>query len=356
MKTTILLLFLALCGLLHADTSYFNPDRGFAPFTESGDSVLIVSNETSDTLQKTIGTQIGCNDFKFSAYISNLHNNPNRKYKFADSTGKESSIKYPAWGIIAASADYSKGISIIIQTEISTDWDYADDDKLKVVISDLSGKILATRYLSAKDVSLLTAPNSVTLVRCENKITLKIGEKYEKEVWTDRVDDFNIADIGFIVCPGGCIDVKRASLSITPDNSQSLLSNIDIDNLSTYFSLSSDSLEGYWQYIDRSMDENLLRLGGDYTLALIQSVTNENEYLLIYLGGAKINHNRWLPGMIKARMVKTKFNGVYSVVWYDAQMLPLSHEITAQISDDFIRIDFPYQNSFIRLHRIANPY
>lgn len=348
-------LFLILGLLIHlnsiAQTTYLNRNNGFEPFYSATDSVLIISNTSSDTIYETIQTHINCQDFKFSSYVANINNSSTKKHKFTDNNGKSRFIKQPGWGIIAKSEN-DKALKILVQTKESSDWEYTCHDILEITILDPNNKILQQTSLPRTKVAIDTSPNSITLQRKGNRLSLSIGEKYEKEIWTGTFYNFNISEIGYIVPPCGKIDVKRIMTSISQNKKDKLVSEWNYETIDSYLIQSIDSLEGYWKYIDRSMDENLLRLGGDYAFALIK--VNDNEYNLIYLNGAKINSNEWSTGMIKARLFTTQFNGVLAVEWYDSQMLPMNNEITAQIEGDFIKIFFPYQNSYIRLHRI-NP-
>lgn len=346
-------LFLILSFLIHlnsiAQTTYLNRNNEFEPFYSATDSSLIISNTSSDTIYETIPTHINCQDFKFSSYVANINNNPTKKYKLIDNNGKSRFIRQPGWGIIAKSEN-NKALKILVQAKESSDWEYTCHDILEITILGPDNKILRQTSLPRTKVAIDTSPNSITLQRKGNRLSVSIGEKYEKEIWTDTFDNFNISEIGYIVPPCGKIDVKRIIISISQNRKDKLVSEWDNATIISYLAQSIDPNEGYWKYLDRSMDENLLRLGGDYTFALIKS--NDNEYNLIYLNGAKTNSNEWSTGMIKARLFTTQFNDVLAVEWYDSQMLPMNHEITAQIEGDFIKIVFPYQNSHIRLHRI----
>lgn len=120
----------------------------------------------------------------------------------------------------------------------------------------------------------------------------------------------------------------------------------DIEFLNEYFNASSDPKEAYWQIIDRSLEETLLRLGGDYKIAFVKA---EDGYDLIYIEGAKVNKEAWNAGMIKAKLRPSGINDVWNVTWFDAMHQPLQHEIRAQIEDsNVLTIRFPYQNSAIR--------
>lgn len=112
-----------------------------------------------------------------------------------------------------------------------------------------------------------------------------------------------------------------------------------------------DPMEGHWRLLDRSLDENLLRLGGSYDCALLR--TPEGGYELVYLSGARVNAGGWLPGRVKAVFKPSGFEGVFNCTWFDAEGLPLSNEVTANRNDDGteLTISFPYQDSWLRLRK-----
>ena len=121
----------------------------------------------------------------------------------------------------------------------------------------------------------------------------------------------------------------------------------DGDLLDEYLAASHDPMEGYWQTLDRSLDESLLRLGGDYRYAMVR---NGDGYDLIYLSGAKVNADRWEAGMLKARLRPSGILGVWDVEWHDAMHRVMSHELKAQTDrEGALVVQFPYQQSQIRL-------
>ena len=120
--------------------------------------------------------------------------------------------------------------------------------------------------------------------------------------------------------------------------------------LDEYFAQSADPVEGYWQYLDRDMDDEWLRLGGRYTLATVQSV---NGYEIIYIDGAKVKKSLWNLGMLKGHIFKTIFTGNYDLFWIDATMEPIDDEAYATIENGVIlTLNFPTYKSQVRLSKI----
>lgn len=160
-------------------------------------------------------------------------------------------------------------------------------------------------------------------------------------------EDFLTDSIGIYLTPGSCVSIDEIRLAC--ERPEENISQWDDPwALEEYLSNSRDWHEGYWQLLDRNLDESLLRLGGDYRYALVRS---EDGYDLLYLSGAKVNPDEWSYGMLKAKLRPSGIKDVWDVVWFDAMHHPLSHELKAQTDQDgTLTIQFPYQGSQIRLH------
>lgn len=160
-------------------------------------------------------------------------------------------------------------------------------------------------------------------------------------------DSFRIDSIGFYLAPGAELEARELRLSLT-DLHNGETADVNPEGLEEYFKYSHDLMEGYWQILDRSLDEDLLRQGGDYRLAIVK---NGRDYDIIYLSGAKVNSDTWEPGMLKGKLSPSGIAGVWNAVWYDAMHQPLHNEIKAQRDETsgVLTIQFPYQDSRLRL-------
>ena len=159
--------------------------------------------------------------------------------------------------------------------------------------------------------------------------------------------DFKTDSIGFYLLPGSEISADEIKLT-SKKNDMFMTSWDDMEALRLYLEASVDPMEGYRQTLDRSLEESLMRMGGDYRYAM---VANGDGYDLLYLGGAKINSDSWKPGMLKASLRPSGIRDVWNVTWFDAMHRPISHEIKAQSDkNNTLTIRFPYQDSVIRLH------
>lgn len=109
-----------------------------------------------------------------------------------------------------------------------------------------------------------------------------------------------------------------------------------------------ESPAGVWNYLDRNTDAAYMRPGGKYTIAVIPSVGTPG-FDIIYLDGAEINNSVWSRGMLKGRLTPTPFQGHYNLLWFDAEMNPITDECSATLENSSIlRLDFPLLKSSIR--------
>lgn len=116
----------------------------------------------------------------------------------------------------------------------------------------------------------------------------------------------------------------------------------------------NDGIEGIWRFLDRDNDVRWARPGGLYRVAIVRSREADVDakigaYDILYLDGAKVNPEAWQPCMLKGRLYPTVFEGHYNLEWFDAYMVPMEEEVSAQFTDNVIlSLDFPLFRSRMR--------
>ena len=319
-----------------ADTRCWNSQRGFGPFRDAEGNPL--SNNTSDTLFFMISSD-DADAVEFRSKVRNLK--PSK-----------------AWGFVVSD---SKGKAFIDIHSVETDFDGLSSRPALEVEGRLAGEAYAKNSFADRTnvirriKSGMKGPDPSGSLNFF-KLAVSNGEMFlagglhtpEPLLSMQLPEGFRPDSIGFYLAPGASISpdfVRLSSSSLSPF----LTPWDDPDLLNEYLQASLDWLEGYWQPLDRSLDEALLRLGGDYRFALVRA---ENGYDLIYLSGAKINPDAWRRGMLKASLRPSGIKDVWNIVWYDSMHAPLSHELKAQFDNNgTLSIQFPYQNSQLRLQR-----
>lgn len=108
--------------------------------------------------------------------------------------------------------------------------------------------------------------------------------------------------------------------------------------------------EGIWEFLDRENDPKSARLGGRYSFALIR---DNDTYLIIYCNGAEINRSQWRTGMLKGKLMPTKFKGQYNLLWYDSMFTDRGDEGYATIDEEsqLLTIYFPILKATLRFTR-----
>ena len=202
-------------------------------------------------------------------------------------------------------------------------------------------------------------PNIWRLQSDNGMLTLSAGNRQLSKILSIPTVDNSLAAFSFTAAPGASLKVQDIILEGNPSTGSP--QSVDVDALRTRLETSDDPIEGYWAVFDRNLEENLLRMGGDYRLAIVNAddsalppaPSETATYNIVYLDGARVNAPSWLPGMIKGSLHSSPFPGIFSVTWLDANGLPLDHEIKAQTdAEGLLTIQFPYQNSTLRLRKI----
>ncbi|MDE6279708.1 MAG: hypothetical protein K2M05_07015 [Paramuribaculum sp.] len=111
---------------------------------------------------------------------------------------------------------------------------------------------------------------------------------------------------------------------------------------------------GLWQYFDRDTDDRYLRTGGNYTLAVIPTLS-ANEYDIVYVSGAKVNSLKWLPGMLKGKLLGNGFINSWTLEAVDASFHDMEGENHASMTQDgaILTLTFPELKSTLRFRRLV---
>ncbi len=212
------------------------------------------------------------------------------------------------------------------------------------------GKILAEKKIR-EGVDLAGGKNVWRISSERGRISLLAGHRGLVPVFSFPVSGNSLSSFGFAVAPQGCLEIDNISL-IPSVGRPAPFHASSPEEIEDSINHADDPLLGHWTVFDRSLDEELLRLGGDYRVAIVDDGEN---YVMIYEGGAKVNASEWKKGMRKAVLTPSLFQGIYSVVWTDAEGKEISHDIKAQIDpEDTLSIQFPYHSSVVRLRKIQH--
>lgn len=128
-----------------------------------------------------------------------------------------------------------------------------------------------------------------------------------------------------------------------------------MDGLKGYFAKSSDSIEGFWKYLDRQNDPRYAKLGGRYVIALVKDDNEPGAYDIIYIDGAETMGQCWYSGMRKGRLRPTIFQSHYDLCWYDSTFESHTEDVHASITDNSIlTLSFPMLKTTLRFSKAPN--
>lgn len=293
---------------------YLNPRRGFGALADT------------DTLHLDAGSK----DFEITAKITLTKPSP--------------------WGMWIGKE--GRGVRFDISQE-EIDDGISLHPAMKIRATDNTGRIIAESSADiGKQVS--SAENYWRILRTGNEISFHCGHHGLKEILSvDAPDIFNVEEFSFIKPKKGNLTLHEAIVKISEDRRKEVAKSAwsDEELLAEYLEHSEDPAEGYWCVLDRSLEESLLRMGGDYRLAMVKAF---DGYDLVYLEGARTCASAWTPGMRKAHLSSTDIDNVWNVAWTDAEGVVLENSVKGQFENaTLLTIQFPYQNSTLRLAKIG---
>ncbi len=186
--------------------------------------------------------------------------------------------------------------------------------------------------------------------------TIYGGEKEPIDIYTLPSTGHACTATG--IAARGEIDVDLLVTERLPDPASGLSTTYTAESLTDYFK--TNALlppEGIWRFLDRDTDDRAVRLGGDYTIAIVADSTQTPEappaYSIIYMAGARVGNDDWSAGMKKGRLTTTLFQNHYNLIWIATDMTEIDTECSAQLSDDraILTLNFPLYGSTVRFAR-----
>lgn len=344
----------AISGIASADTRtpvYMNSQRGFDPLGISADrgGPLVIENFSGDTITKFLPLE-KAEEFSFTFRAANLANASGRSSCYIGTDGRRVRVSHPSWGVAVGSGDE------LLRFEVSTLDDSSDELFLtRLRVRAMTGDVCLGENILTEGIGMFADENSFRLRRENGTYVLFGGNRSYIPLLSVSLPDFRPDSIGFTISPGAVLRVDYASLNVYSDAVPAIPSEVshfaDPDVRLSYFSRSSDPMEGEWEIFDRTFDDAMLRPGGDYRLAIVKE---RDGYRLLYLSGAAKNISAWKPGMIKGFLVKTVFDDVYDMRWLDPAGNPLEGEIKAQfVAPDILTVQFVDHASAMRLRKIG---
>lgn len=319
------------------------------------DNSLTVINESAEDyiLADTLTLP---KNYSYTVKLSNQHNKPGKAYKYFDIKGTKTT-KETHWGMaLDVQPNGDKFIVDVCCTNTNL-YDDLNDKRLMNIslysVVNNTTTLIASKSLS-KDVNLYDGDNTITAVLEGNEIIVYTGNKTKKQVFKSTVErSSNIKNsVGIVIGRGTEVKINRTMTNFTISNEVIAPTQWTIEKLKDHFEQSSNPVEGFWTYLDRDVEDKWMRIGGRYTIALVE--TDEGNYDIIYCDGAQVKKNDWQAGMLKGKMTKTLFNNVFNGMWVDATFEPINEDVQYSIENAVIlTLKLPVYKSQIRFSKVV---
>lgn len=354
-KLLILLYLTIICfNICKAENvKYFTYMNNFGSLKTSTNTInerkLCHENNTEEIIFNVLDF-VSADDCECYIRLANKHNSATKKYKVFDSKGHGKVINKPTWGFVWNYVDSLNLCALRLQGENSNlHDDILDVRKLKVeIISIISGEetILKRDFIRNK-VDLYDGFNVIKLVKNNGNISLYIGEK-ELIFLENLKDNNNNSKYGYFVGSGALVEIERFVYKAKRNKEKKLKTHWTYESINDYVKSKKDSrIIGIWHYLDRILGKENVKLGGKYSLAIVE---NENKgYDVLYYGGANVNNEKWNSGMLKGELIPTQFIDNYNLVWYDSMMNKINDDTYVQLNESgILSLFFPIHKSEIR--------
>ena len=348
----VIILLFALVGIITgitnlatAHTLHWNQGRGYQPFVYETKEGILIENPTDSTRYDSFKLGLSSRDVILSFRAKNINGQPARKYQYITQGKKEIDISNPSWGFfILLDRD-----TIIF--EVKGGEKVSAIESLPCLYLDVKGKQFEKNesLVLTNNINPYNGDNLWKISVAQGEMIVETGDHNLNRVFERHLRG-DVTGFGFYAGSGGKILISDIDIDYKTEGDN--INPVSLDGLRQYLDQSKDPLEGYWAIYDRELEENLIKLGGDYIMACIQDGSN---YKFIYLEGAATNRDEWTPGDVKITLYPTSFPGIFNVEWIDAMKDRISNEIKAQQGEgQSLLIQFPYHSSKIRLRKLPS--
>jgi len=320
--------------------------------------MLVEENVTTATAISLDTMHISSTAYRYQLRMANLNNKQGKFKTIVDPmTGEKRKLTNTQWGLVFNHDGDGNYCAVVLSCDNSAPYDDITDQRtmLVTVIQCKDNQFIDLAHATViKGISLEDDLNTVCVDVDERAVTVSMGKDELQQVLEATVTrPAGNVMVGYLTGPGARVAIERAVLTINNDNQiAATTTRWTQEALDTYFANSADPIEGYWQYLDRDMQDEWLRMGGRYTLAVVRA---DDGYDIIYIDGAQVKKSQWKPGMLKGHMVKTAFTGNYDLRWIDATMEPIDKDAYATIDNGVIlTLSFPVYKSQMRFAKVLD--
>lgn len=288
--------------------------------------------------------------FRLDFRLADNASHPGKKYCFTDSSGVRQTVKMPPWSLVVADADGREATIGFRHGEYSPT-PLSSQTALFVALAAPSGDVMERPI--ADGIAMAGGLNHFRLIYDAGRLRLMAGNRRLGQPVDFGDAATGLGEVRRIVLqasPGADVTLVNPILRLpySPSARRSVLTQEEVEYR---LANSADPTEGRWRVLDHTLDESSLKLGGEYTLAVVRRP--DGTYEIIYESGATVNPRAWSPGMIKGEMRPTGIEGVYDLEWRDSGGMPIRVQAKAQReSADILTLHFPRLGSTVRFQRL----
>ena len=315
---------------------------------------LVEVNATMATAITLDTMPVSATAYRYQLRLANRNNKQGKTRSVKDpATGGTTTLTATQWGLVFNSDDEGNYYAVVLSCDNSNPFDdIADMRSMSVSLIQSDGahdRQLAATTLT-RGVSLEDGFNTLSVDVDGGHVAVAIGkDELHQVLEADVTPPAGPVRVGYMTGGGARVAIERAVLTIGNEEQVTPAMVWTLDALDGYLATSTDPLEGFWTYLDRDMQDQWLRLGGRYTLAVVRA---GDGYDLVYIDGAQVKHSLWRPGMLKGHIKPTPFTGNYDLMWIDATMEPIDKDAYATVENGIIlTLQFPIYKSQLRLYK-----
>lgn len=318
------------------------------------DNCLNIYNPSSSLSILTENANIPHN-YTYTVKLSTPNNRPGKRNEITKDDGTRVRTNKILWGVSVDIQPNGDMITVECESDNSNINDEISNNrnaKINIVKHSSTGlQVLASKTID-KGFNLYNKNNILSVTVNDNNMAVSIGRKELKQILSINIDRPDEPyRTGIIAGPGTRLAIERTMLNFDRDSRMIINTKWTQKSLDEYFSKNSSPIEGYWQYLDRDIEDKWMKLGGQYIIAIVAN--EHNGYDIIYLDGAQTNKTHWQPFMLKGNLSKTMFNGVFKAQWIDATFNALNQDVQAVIENGVIlSIKFPIFKSQLRFSKV----
>ena len=238
---------------------------------------LLVSNSAATPLMimdTTLVAGNGNSTYQYTVRASLLTNKAGSSYVVTDEHGRRSRVSSTAWGVAFGYIDGLNYARVELRCANTNLYDDLTDRRQMVVtaVATQAGTdSVLQQWTLDRGLSLEDGLNSVRVTVTDGEATIAVGNKQLQTLGMVTLPsaDGPTQRTGLFLSAGARLALERTVLTSDSEAPHRVATAWTREALDQHFATSSDPVEGYWQYQDRDIEERWLRLGGRYTLAVV---------------------------------------------------------------------------------------